>query len=122
MQRSVFEKFPTWNATEIPSEIMSNMIKITLFSLFILGVNQTTNAQNVRWTVKLDSAVIFSSPRHADLNRDGFEDIIIGAGSEGQTISNGIVAIDGKTGNKLWNVKTRDQIYTSALFQYIDND
>ncbi len=101
---------------------MSNMIKITLFSLFILGVNQTTNAQNVRWTVKLDSAVIFSSPRHADLNRDGFEDIIIGAGSEGQTISNGIVAIDGKTGNKLWNVKTRDQIYTSALFQDIDND
>jgi hypothetical protein len=101
---------------------MFQLLKTLSFFLFILGVNQTTFAQTVRWTVELDSAVIFSSPRYTDLNLDGFEDIIIGAGSEGQTISNGIVAIDGKTGKKLWNVKTRDQIYTSALLQDIDND
>lgn len=101
---------------------MSNSNKIILILLFILGVNQTTAAQNVRWTVELDSAVIFSSPRYADLNLDGFEDIIIGAGNEGHPISSGIVAIDGKTGEKLWNVKSRDQIYTSALLQDIDND
>ncbi len=96
--------------------------KLLSILFFIVGINQASIAQNVRWTVELDSAVIFSSPRFTDLNLDGFEDIIIGAGSEGQTISNGIVAINGKTGEKLWNVKTRDQIYTSALLQDIDND
>ena len=101
---------------------MNNSINIILFSLVTIVAGKTAYAQNVRWTVELDSAVIFSSPRHADLNHDGFEDKIIGAGSEGQTISNGIVAIDGKTGKKLWKVKTRDQIYTSALLQDIDND
>ena len=101
---------------------MLYLFKTLSFFLFILSVNQTIFAQTVRWTVELDSAVIFSSPRYSDLNLDGFEDIIIGAGSEGQTISNGIVAIDGKTGKKLWSVKTRDQIYTSALLQDIDND
>ena len=101
---------------------MSHLLKTISFYLFILGVTQTIFSQTVRWTVELDSSVIFSSPRYADLNLDGSEDIIIGEGSEGQTISNGIVAIDGKTGGKLWNVKTRDQIYTSALLQYIDND
>lgn len=90
---------------------------LTLFGYIEFGI-----AQNVRWSVELDSAVIFSSPRFSDLNQDGYEDIIIGAGNEGHAISNGIVAIDGKTGQKLWNIKTATQIYTSALTQDIDND
>ena len=95
---------------------------ISLLFILISFFSAQVKAQSVKWTVELDSAVIFSSPRFTDLNQDGIEDIVIGAGNEGHRISNGIVAINGKTGEILWKVQSETQIYTSALFQDIDAD
>lgn len=95
---------------------------LSLLIILILFCSFQLHAQNVKWTVELDSAVIFSSPRFTDLNQDGTKDVIVGAGNEGHRISNGVVAIDGKTGKILWKVQSETQIYTSALLQDIDND
>lgn len=97
------------------------MIQKTIIFLFGLITFQI-QAQNVKWSVELDSTVIFSSPRFTDLNQDGIKDIVIGAGNEGHRISSGIVAIDGNSGKTIWKVKSETQIYTSALFQDVDND
>src|SRR5690606_6392544 len=99
-----------------------NSLLHTIIGLFSFFFSFHSQAQNVKWSIELDSAVIFSSPRFTDLNNDGTKDVIIGAGNEGHRISNGIVSIDGKTGEIIWKVQTETQIYTSALFQDINND
>jgi outer membrane protein assembly factor BamB len=93
----------------------------TLFLLFLI-CSLNANAQSTRWSIKIDSADIFSSPRFSDLNNDGIKDVIIGGGIEDLTVSSGVIAIDGKTGHELWSVPSYSQIYTSALFQDIDGD
>jgi len=80
------------------------------------------SGQETRWSVRLDSASIFSSPRFVDLNSDGIKDVVIGAGIESSPVSNGIVALNGVDGEVLWGIPTRTQIYTSALFQDITGD
>ncbi len=58
-----------------------------------------------------------SSPRTADLNGDGVLDIVIGAGkNEFQYSKQGILALDGKTGDVLWQQEATDQVYGSATF------
>ncbi len=79
-------------------------------------------AQDMKWNYKMDSAAVFSSPRFSDLTGDGVLDVVIGAGNENYNIKNGVVAIDGKSGDVLWTFSTRSQIYTSAMFQDINND
>lgn len=96
------------------------MKRILLLLIFLPTL--LLNAQNSRWQVKLDTANIFSSPRFSDLNQDGIKDVVIGAGVESKPVSNGIVAINGKDGSLLWQIPTRTQIYTSALFQDVNND
>lgn len=64
-----------------------------------------------------------SSPRTADLNKDGVLDIVIGAGkNEYQESVRGILALDGKTGAVLWQQKSTDQVYGSATFLDITGD
>ena len=93
------------------------IIILTLLLFSFRGFSQTT-----RWSVKIDSADIFSSPRFADLNGDGIKDVVIGGGIESKSTSHGVIAIDGKNGNELWSVPSYSQIYTSALFQDVDGD
>lgn len=64
-----------------------------------------------------------SSPRSADLNKDGILDIVMGAGkNELQDSDLGIIALDGKTGDLLWQQETQDQVYGSATFYDITGD
>jgi outer membrane protein assembly factor BamB len=101
------------------------MKKGSLFLLLIIFVPSVFNCsygQVSKWSTQIENANIFSSPRFADLNKDNVLDVIVGAGIESVESLNGVVAFDGKTGNLLWNIKTRTQIYTSALFQDITND
>ena len=64
-----------------------------------------------------------SSPRTVDLNGDGVLDIVMGAGkNEFQKCKQGILAMDGKTGNLLWTQESLDQVYGSATFCDITGD
>lgn len=64
-----------------------------------------------------------SSPRAADLNQDGILDIIIGAGeNEGYASDQGILALDGKSGEILWQQAAEDQMYGSAALYDITGD
>jgi len=64
-----------------------------------------------------------SSPRTADLNQDGVLDIIMGAGkNENQKSAQGIIALDGRTGQLLWQQESTDQVYGSATFYDITDD
>jgi PQQ-like domain len=64
-----------------------------------------------------------SSPRATDLNSDGVMDIVMGAGkNEYQDCDQGIIALDGKSGQLLWQEKSIDQVYGSATFYDVTGD
>ena len=102
---------------------MNNMKQ--LFSLAVIGIlvlNGNLFAQN-SWAKRLPGIGTFSSPRIADLNNDSIGDIILGAGrKELQFCDSAVVAINGKTGDLLWNVSASDQIFGSASLKDINND
>ncbi|TVQ98853.1 MAG: hypothetical protein EA398_12820, partial [Deltaproteobacteria bacterium] len=59
----------------------------------------------------------FSSPRLVDLNGDGVLDIVLGLAvreSDG-AITGGVLAQDGRTGEELWRVSTKDDMFGSAV-------
>lgn len=75
------------------------------------------------WTKDLPGIGTFSSARTADLNGDGVDDIVLGAGREElQKSDSGVIALDGKTGRLMWHVASRDQMFGSAVFQDINKD
>lgn len=64
-----------------------------------------------------------SSPMATDLNGDGVLDIVIGAGkNEYQYSKQGVLALDGATGELLWEQDAQDQVYTSATFCDVNGD
>jgi outer membrane protein assembly factor BamB len=75
------------------------------------------------WSVVLPGHNTFSSPRVADLNGDGVQDVILGAGKEEfQYADTAVVALDGKTGRLLWRVPARDQVFGSATLHDVTGD
>lgn len=97
--------------------------KITQLLLSLLCcVTFPAFAQN-GWVKNLATIGTFSSPRVTDLNKDGVKDIVFGAGRlEFQACDSAVVALDGKTGQLLWNVSASDQMFGSAIFQDITGD
>src|SRR5688500_18482395 len=64
-----------------------------------------------------------SSPRATDLDDDGTLDIVIGAGlNEYQHSRQGILALNGKTGDILWQAESQDQVYGSATLFDVTGD
>src|SRR5687768_6557244 len=77
----------------------------------------------VVWNKNLPVIGSQSSPRTADLNKDGTLDIVIGAGkNEFQQSDMGILAFDGRSGELLWKQQASDQVYGSATFCDITGD
>jgi outer membrane protein assembly factor BamB len=75
------------------------------------------------WSSNFPNLGTLSSPRSADLNKDGVLDIIVGMGRlEFQAIDSAIVALDGKTGDILWKRPAVDQIFGSAMLMDITGD
>jgi len=74
------------------------------------------------WAKILPGIGSFSSPR-VNLNNDSVGDIILGAGREEfLAYDSAVFALDGKTGELLWNVSARDQIFGSATLKDITGD
>ncbi len=75
------------------------------------------------WETKLYTIGSQSSPRAADLNKDGIKDIVIGAAqNENQHTDQGVLAIDGQSGKVLWKQEAEDQVFGSATFYDITDD
>ncbi len=75
------------------------------------------------WSIPINGVGTFSSPRVTDLNMDGTDDIILGAGREEfLACDSAVMAINGKNGKMLWHVSATDQIFGSAIFQDINGD
>ena len=80
-------------------------------------------ARPTRWELPLNGLLAFSSPRTTDVNQDDVQDIILGTGAdEWMDTPAGIVAVDGKTGEVVWYVATRNQMAGSPIFQDITQD
>jgi len=90
--------------------------------LFLIAGCQRKKSEVV-WNSSFPVIGSQSSPRVADLNDDGVLDIVMGAGkNEYQYSRQGIIALDGKTGELLWQQEATDQVYGSATFHDINND
>ena len=96
-------------------------LPLTLF-LFVGGCAQKKKSELV-WDKNLFRIGSQSSPRTADLNGDGVLDIVMGAGAnEYQKSRQGILALDGKTGDILWEQQAPDQVYGAATFYDVNGD
>ena len=101
------------NPTIFIKSFLSLFLVFFCFNLFL--------AQQ-QWSNFVDSVSTLSSPRTADLNNDNIKDIVIGSGTDSTFSNYGILAFDGSNGTLLWNLPTTDEIFTSAIFNDINND
>ncbi|CAN5725397.1 hypothetical protein BH24BAC1_BH24BAC1_39460 [soil metagenome] len=105
-------------------KVLSKASFTCLAVYFILGscAPKRTKSELV-WDISLPVIGSQSSPRAADLNGDGVLDLVMGAGkNEFQASDQGIIAIDGKTGELLWQQGAPDQVYGAATFFDITGD
>jgi len=110
-----------------------NMIKKYFYACacLLLIWSYALQAQMV-WEQSTGTSTCFSSARATDLNGDGVKDFVIGGGIESifdaqgnivQTPSDYMVtAINGATGDWLWNVEGMDQIFGSPIFLDVTGD
>ena len=98
-------------------------LSIICFVVFMSLGNCTRKKSELIWDKNFYRIGSQSSPRAADLNEDGILDIVIGAGeNEYQYSEEGVLALDGKTGELLWQQETQDQVYGSATLYDITGD
>jgi hypothetical protein len=107
------------------SVVMTHIfVKLGLLVFFSLLFSCTRKTKSeMIWDKNLYRIGSQSSPRAADLNQDGILDIVMGAGAnEYQHSEYGVIAIDGKTGELLWNQEAPDQVYGAATLYDVTND
>lgn len=96
---------------------------LVLLSAPLLQCCTQRKKSEVVWDQNFSRIGSQSSPRAADLNADGVLDIILGAGqNEYQPSERGILALDGRTGEILWQQKAEDQVYGSATLYDVTGD
>lgn len=88
--------------------------------MFILP---STSKGQSPWSKSLPGLGTFSSPRTADLNGDGIQDLILGAGREEFLhCDSAVVALDGANGALLWTASADDQVFASAAIKDLNGD
>ncbi len=93
------------------------------FFFIILLFSCKSRQSMIVWDKNFPGIGSQSSPRVADLNQDGVDDIIVGAcKNEYQPTDQGVMALDGKTGEILWECASNDQVFGSATLLDIDGD
>lgn len=91
--------------------------------LLALACGCSSTGPDPSWRKTYPNCTVYGSPRAADLNRDGVDDLIIGSGgAEWSASDTAFLALNGKTGDILWRVPGRNQIVGSAVFQDITGD
>ena len=96
---------------------------IPVVLLFLGNCTPKKTKSELVWDKNLYTIGSQSSPRTADLNNDGILDIVIGGGkNEFQRSEQGVLAIDGKSGEVLWQQEASDQVSGSATFCDITGD
>ncbi|MGB1205427.1 MAG: T9SS type A sorting domain-containing protein [Chitinophagales bacterium] len=95
------------------------IVFILLINAFLINANAQTE---MVWNTFVDSVSNFASPRAADLTGDGVLDIVTGGGLEDNARQYGVTAFDGETGDILWQVSSRNQMYGSVRFMDITGD
>ncbi|MBK5277639.1 MAG: PQQ-binding-like beta-propeller repeat protein [Bacteroidia bacterium] len=104
------------------TKFLFKLIVISLIQILAFQ-NCTTRKSELVWERNIYTIGSQSSPRTADLNGDGILDIVMGAGkNETQYSEQGILALDGKTGDILWQQEAPDQVYGSATLYDITGD
>tara|TARA_B100001287_G_scaffold31604_1_gene22601 strand:- start:13919 stop:16768 length:2850 start_codon:yes stop_codon:yes gene_type:complete len=97
------------------------MLRLFIVLVLFFSFNKKIKSQ-LAWTNFIDSVSTLSSPRSADLNNDGVKDIVVGAGTDSTFSNYGVVAFSGSDGSLLWSLPTNDEVFTSAVFNDINND
>ncbi len=101
----------------------SSLRTIFLVLTCFFFLNQNTSQAQSPWSKSLPGLGTFSSPRTADLNGDGVQDIILGAGREEFLhCDSAVVAIDGSDGTLLWTGSADDQVFASAAIKDLNGD
>ena len=104
------------------SKMFFQALLISLAMCMTLG-NCTRKKSELVWDKNFYRIGSQSSPRATDLNGDGTLDIVMGAGeNEYQHSEQGILALDGETGELLWQQETQDQVYGSATLYDVTGD
>ncbi len=76
-----------------------------------------------QWTTMIPAVGASSSPVATDLNGDGYLDIIIGgAAQEFDPVEASVIALDGITGDILWEVKGHNQVVGTAVLRDVTGD
>jgi len=97
-------------------------VGICLSFLFLFGCAEKKKSELV-WQKEFYHIGSQSSPRAIDLNKDGVLDIVMGAArAENRPNDQGVLALNGKTGELLWQQKAKDQVFGSATFHDITED
>ncbi|MEQ8533615.1 MAG: PQQ-binding-like beta-propeller repeat protein, partial [Imperialibacter sp.] len=102
----------------------SHQLLLLLVACFCVAVTSCKKKKTeVAWVQDFSIIGSQSSPRAADLNRDGVLDIVMGAGkNEYQKSEFGVMALDGKTGELIWRQETTDQVFGSATLYDVNGD
>lgn len=83
----------------------------------------SSKKSKVAWDQSFSIIGSQSSPRAADLNGDGILDIVMGAGKNEYVYSErGVLALNGRDGEIIWQQDAQDQVFGSATFLDITGD
>lgn len=100
------------------------MRKLLFIVILLIGLVSCEKRQTeIIWNQSFFQIGSQSSPRTADLNKDGVLDVVMGAGTgEMSATEDGVLAIDGVTGEILWKQQAPAHVVGSASFQDINDD
>jgi len=111
------------NLSFFRSKKTSFIAAVLYFSIVFLASHSSLLIAQASWTQTLPNIGTFSSPRVADFNGDGVQDIVIGTGrKEFHACDSAVIALDGANGDVLWKVSAKDQVFGSVALRDITGD
>jgi outer membrane protein assembly factor BamB len=102
--------------------ILAIIILLSLVGIYLSAPKKTARLLKKTWQVQA-SEVGVGSPRLTDINNDGVVDIILGAGFEwSESEDSSLMAIDGKTGDRLWRSIVPEAAYATPILVDVNGD